>query len=575
MNPCADPGNPCAGAAAHPCAADPCAGNPCAYPGAPLVVPELQPANDPPELEPVPVRAVGVGQRVSFGLAAVDPESDTTRVELIEKPASATYDPITLTVTWTPTRADLPAATFLVRVTETDRVTARRRVFEHQLPIEVTRRPQPVPTAPGLGPEVEALLTIREPERLRAIDRALPFEVMLERAATLQAAALTAERSASGRVPDRRTLYHSVLRALADAHHNPRLDPDHRDFDRAAFGDPRTWQVVAVRPRLDKHWQELRVVYRATAAPEPAYAMFRLRPVIASPAPPEARAYNNQQLSQWVWDAFFDGGGALRPALVRDARAHGTAVAALVERVLTHRDDALLYARGTFVALATGARLGGGSARNPDGTYASGDGWAWTAMKPMPAPNGELRYVNIPIQGFWTRVVPSRDGMSWTPVCAPRFDPGDAHRVPAETRLCRPTLGLVDLPAVDQRGELVSARVDAANLYVEHKEVHANRYLPLRDPRRDHGEENGLTCSQCHTRRFGTRDLYDHASQSPAAGPPRRENKALPTTFFTIVPETDWSPYMRDFQKQQSCASRLALAHYLGKRAALPCELAP
>jgi hypothetical protein len=194
-------------------------------------------------------------------------------------------------------------------------------------------------------------------------------------------------------------------------------------------------------------------------------------------------------------------------------------------------------------------------------------------MKPVPAADGALAYVNIPIQGFWTRAVPSRDGTSWAPVCAPRFDRNDPQRVPSETRLCRPSLGLVDLPTI-RNGALESARVDAANLHVEHKQ-HASRYLPLRDPRRDLGEENGMTCSECHTRRFGTRDLYDDAATSPAGGPPRHANKALPTTFFTIVPEAEWSPYLRDFHKQQACATRLALARTIGKRAALPCELAP
>jgi hypothetical protein len=538
-----------------------------------VVEPSLPIANNPPELEPVGFDRVGVGQRVHFGIAAIDPESDQVRVELAAMPASATYDPITLTVSFTPTRADQPTATFLVRLIETDRATARRRVFEHRVHIAVTGTKQPLPIAAPLGPEVEALLTVHQAERLRAIDTALPFELMLERAAALHADALTYRRKPSGRVPDRRALYHTFLRALARAHDNPRLDPDHAGFDRAAFGDPRSWHVVAVRPRLDKEWHEVRVVYRALGAPEPAYAMFRLRPVMVGPVPPEARARNNELVSQWVWDALFATDGTLRPALVRDARAHGAAVAALVERVLSHRDAKTFYARGTFIALATGARLGGGSARNPDGSYASGDGWAWTAMKPGPTAAGELAYDNVPIQGFWTRAVPSRDGSTWTAVCAPRFDRNDPQRTPAETRLCRPSLGLVDLPAV-RDGAIESARVDAANLHVEHKR-HASRYLPLRDPRRDLGEENGMTCSECHTRRFGTRDLYDAAAVSPAAGVPRHENKALPTTFFTIVPAAAWSPYMLDFQQQQSCAARLALARALGKRADLPCELAP
>ena len=57
-----------------------------------------------------------------------------------------------------------------------------------------------------------------------------------------------------------------------------RLDPASPQFDKAVFGDPAAWKIVAVRPRIDKAWAELRVVYQAVKAPEP------------KPAPPQVPA---------------------------------------------------------------------------------------------------------------------------------------------------------------------------------------------------------------------------------------------------------------------------------------------
>ena len=60
----------------------------------------------------------------------------------------------------------------------------------------------------------------------------------------------------------------------------------------------KSWKLVAFRPRIDKQWTELRVVYQAMNAPEPVFAMFRLRPVVeyvpALPRPDEERDANNK-----------------------------------------------------------------------------------------------------------------------------------------------------------------------------------------------------------------------------------------------------------------------------------------
>ena len=60
------------------------------------------------------------------------------------------------------------------------------------------------------------------------------------------------------------------------------------------------------------------------------------------------------------------------------------------------------------VALPTEARMGGGSTRTADGSYASGDGWAWSVQKPMPSADGTKQgYIELGIPGFWTHTVAS------------------------------------------------------------------------------------------------------------------------------------------------------------------------
>jgi hypothetical protein len=526
--------------------------------------------NRPPEFFLPPHRAVGRGQKVSFGLAAIDPEMDTVRVDLIEKPASASYDPYTLTVTWTPTARDAPAGHFTAKVTETQRDGGKVRTYLHPFSIPVTRGRQPEPRARALAPVVETLITVHDPARLTEVNKKFPFDLMLERGALMLQKDLPADQQAKLGTPDRRALYQSFLKELAWLHDNPRLDPDSKEFDRASFGDPKSWKVITVRPRLDKKWQEVRVVYQAANAPEPVFAMFRFRPT-TDPAPPEAREVNNKVFSQSVYDAFFDQDGRLEAKLADDPSAHARALATWLEGVLSYKDPEQGWARASFLALPTEARMGGGSTRGPDGAYASGDGWAWSVLKPLPAGDGSSQaYQSMPIPGFWTAMQPAGD--TWKPVCAPRFDPHDAGHAPGYGVLCRAELGLVDLPELDD-GKVAKSKRDAHNLFVEHKLEHSVAGLPLRDPRRDLGEENGMTCSQCHTRDFGVRDYY--LDLDPKNGAPGVANPAIPTTNFIIVPTTGWEPYTIQFQQDQECKARKAMKELLGKETSLTCPLAP
>lgn len=541
----------------------------------PLPTPAPTPAapatpDRPPELFAPPWTAVGVGQTISFSVAAIDQDLDETIVNVTKMPKSATFDAITQTVTWTPTKADLPQGEFTVGATNADGKSSVVKTWT----IAVTAKKQPPPVAPAQDAAAETLFTIRQAPRLEQVNKDYPLDVMLAKSVELMRPALAEDAQKKlGPVEAPAVYYKELLKGLAETHKNPRLDPDDPKFDKAAFGDPRSWKIVAVRPRLDKAFMELRIVYQATRAPEPVFAMFRVRPTLDGPTlPPDARAHNNEVFVGMVTKRLF-AKGKLDPRWMKDMKAHGKAVAGLVHDVLEHADPDRPTARGAFVALALEARMGGGSARNADGSYKSGDGWAWSVEKPMPTADGTKQaWVNLGIPGFWTDVVAAPSPADpakkiWKPVCAPRFDPDATSHAPGYEVLCRKALGFVDLPA-DKDGKVVTSKIDANNLFVEHKNRWSVEKLALDDGRRDLGEENGMTCSQCHVRAFGVHTYADRGNVDPDAGPPST-NHPLATLNFQIVPTAQWQAFTLEFMKDQACKASKVLPDGGG----LGCEL--
>jgi len=558
---------PSPGPTVDPVAPHPPPADPVAIPPRPAAPPDRS-----PELFAPAWTAVGVGQTASFSTAAIDPDLDDVRVMVTAMPASARFDALTQTITWTPTRADLPEGTFELEISQPGRETPP---VEVTWKIAVSKKKVAPPVAPPASDAAETLFTIRDPARLAAAAKAYPFDTMLAAAARMQRDLFPPEVAAKlGKKIDKAALYRSFLAALAETHGNPRLDPGAPQFDKASFGKPSAWRLVAVRPRIDKAFHELRLVYQAVAAPEPVFAMFRVRPVLDLPTlPPEARAVNNQVFAELFWKHLLTADGAVDPRLVENKRAHARAVRALVAGVIDHRGDQP-WERGGFLALATAARMGGGSARDADGNYLSGDGWAWAVTKPLVAGDGTSQaYVDLGFPGFWTRVVPSADGSRWVAKCAPAFDPDDPKHQPGYQVLCRKAKGFVDLPG-EQDGKVASAKLDAANLFRPHKTGPAQALLPLDDGRRDLGEENGMTCAQCHTRSFGVRDYADPATVDPRAGTPRAPNRPLPTTAFQIVPTFRWEAFTLDFMQDQECKARVHLEEALGRTPQLDCALA-
>ena len=315
--------------------------------------------------------------------------------------------------------------------------------------------------------------------------------------------------------------------------------------------------------------------------------MFRLRPVVeyvpALPRPEEERVANNKIFLGMVQKHLMaDGGPSAK--LMKDPVLHGKEVAALMTDVMTFDDTqgkptSKPYLHGFEIGIAMEARMGGGSARNADGSYKSGDGWGWSAMKPFQTggDGSGQAYVNVAIPGFWTWTEPSEDKSTWDPICSQRFSPDDPKHVPGYEVLCRKTIGFVDLPDTNKDGKIVNGKREANNLYRDYKLTWSQEQMPLEDGRRDLGEENGMTCSQCHIRNFGMHDYGDPGATS-IRRPARRKGRTTRCRRSTSRSSrpTTWEPFTLEFVQHQECRGKANLEEALGADSAkgLTCSLA-
>ena len=539
-----------------------------------------------PEFFPPAWKMVAVGQTISFSTAVIDQDLDETVVSVKAMPATAKFDAVTQTITWTPSKDEAKKAEsdkeqFTIAIDQ----PARNKHIEKSFGIGVvTGKAIPEPKPPMQTAVIETLLMIRQPGRLEQVNKDWPLDKLLAVGAETFKLQIPEEKRAKLKGSlDGKTSYEQMLTGLAQTHQNPRLDPASPQFDKASFGSAADWKIVSFRPRIDKAWTELRVVYQAVKAPEPVFAMFRLRPVVeyvpALPRPEEEHEANNKIFLGMVAKHLMKN-GAPNPAFMKDQKAHGKAISALMTELMTFDDTKTKpYLHGFEIGIALEARSGGGSARNADGSYKSGDGWGWSAMKPFQTSEGSTQvYQNVAIPGFWTDTAPNKDNTTWVPKCAPRFNPEDKAHVPGYEILCRKTMGIVDLPD-NKDGKIVNGRRDANNLFFEHKKRWSVERIALEDGRRDLGEENGMTCSQCHIRNFGMHDFSDPANIDPTKGTPKAPNKALSTLNFVIIAngaQTKWEDFTLDFLHFQECRGKANFEKYIGADAAkgLTCPLA-
>lgn len=511
------------------------------------------PENREPELNSVRFKRVGVGQRITFGLAVIDEESDDVRVELIQKPRSARYNEKTLTVDWTPEKSDGKAGMFTVRITEFDRATNNpHRTLLKNFSIAIEPQPVSLPTVPPAPLAVETLISITDPERLEAANAQWPITAMFDRIAAIEASKQITP--ASGITPTNGAqLFRDALKNLALLHRNEEINPDSPRFNKQWNAE--NWRLIMVRPRMNKKVFELRLVYRNEAAAEPVYLMPRMRIIRGKDAgrPDEDRQKNNETFARLFYETFFDGAD-LKPWVAKDKKSYGEALANFISKVVTYNDPADPRMQANFAALPHNARLGGDDMLDAQGRYLRGNGWALGVMKVVPVERDGrkvLAFANLPIDGFATSVKANPQGTAYVPVPAPRFDPKSRDFVVGWDKLIdADDHGNVAIPD-EHDAPPTAAIIDSSSFSRPFKERFMVQETGLRDPRRRIFEERGMTCIQCHVRNFDEGDYLNAAVRDPKAGNDFGSTRDIPRLFFVLTPDEERSEFFRRNEEEQ------------------------
>lgn len=523
--------------------------------------------NRQPELGEIQFKRVGLGQRIFFGLAVIDEESDDVRVELVQKPASAAYNEKTLTVDWTPRASDGRRGDFAVRMTEYPRAgkgTPRTVLKTFSIAIE----PQPValPTTAPASLAVETLVSITDAKRLADANSKWPITAIFQRISEIEAGKQLKPDNQIQKTTGS-ALFRDALKNLAALHHNEEIDPDSPRFNRQWNAE--NWRLIMVRPRVNKKIFELRLVYRNVVAAEPVYLMPRMR--ITRGRDPdilkdnEWRQKNNRAFAALLHEAFFDG-ASLKPFVAADEKRYGEALTDFITRVVTYNDPSDPRMQANFAALPHNARLGGDDTLDAQGRYVHGNGWALGVMKVVPIErNGrkELAFNNEVIDGFATSIK-SPDGKAYKAVPAPAFVPGTASYVKDFDRLIDP-LGFAAMPDEhDARGGGVGGSIiDASSVSRPYKERFMIEETALNDARRRLMEERGMTCIQCHVRNFDEGDYLDTSVSNPSQLARMSKTRDIPRLFFVITPDDGRSEFLRRNEQEQVDNLRGVMRDYL------------
>lgn len=518
-----------------------------------------------PELVPIRIKGAGIGQRVFFGLGAIDHESDDVRVELLKKPESAKYNPKTLTVDWTPTKYDDPNGLFLVQVTEFRRDGGNPRTTRHTFNIPVSDQPVPLPELEPAPLEVEALISITDPERLHDTNQQWSIVKMFQRIAEIEAEKQV-ELGSSIKGTTGEALFREALVELAKLHNNDSVNPDSGSFDPAWNAEH--WRLICLRPRINKKVFELRFVYFNEKAAEQVYLMPRMRIIRGKDVEfsEEIRQANNLEYIKLFHNSFFDGPD-LKPFVAEDKAKYSKALAVFVTKYLNYSSAEHPQLKANFAALPHNARLGGDNRYDDHGNYLTGDGWALGAMKVQAIDREGERVLGItspPIAGFVASIEPTDQGDKFKSVPAPGYVKGTDTWQPGWETLVSKS-GTVAIPSVDDEGKVSAAKLDSASVAREHKQTYMVAETPLDDPRRRLFEEKGMTCIQCHVRNFDEGN-YLKSVQKPGDDAKAAWPQRIPTVFFVITP-TDHdgrSEYIRREEAEQVGNLKGVLRDYLG-----------
>ncbi|MBC7911500.1 MAG: hypothetical protein H7Y30_13415 [Pyrinomonadaceae bacterium] len=534
--------------------------------------------NKAPEMHPVRIKRVGLGQRIHFGLGAIDEESDDVRIEVVQKPASAKYNEKTLTVDWTPKPTDDPKGMFVIRITEYPLDKTRRpRELTKFFAIPVEAKPVQILELPPAPLEVDTLVSVIDPARLVAANERWSIVRLFDRIAGIETTKQVKQEN-NIQPTTGEALFRDALKNLAVLHRNEEIDPDSPKFNPEWKAE--NWRLIAVRPRLNKKTFELRLVYFNVVAPEPVYLMPRLRIVRGADAkrPEELRHKNNKEFARLLHNAFFEGEN-LKPFVAGDKKKYGEALAELITSVVGYSDPEDPLMQANFAAMPHNARLGGDNKYDEKGRYLSGDGWALGAMKVGTVErDGKkvLAFISPFIDGFATSIKPNADGTAYKPVPAPRFTPGSKDFASGWDRLVdEDDHGNVAIPDIGDGGAVKGSNIDSASFSREHKMKFMVAETSLRDPRRRLFEERGMTCIQCHVRNFDEGD-YLNPVNDPKQAAKVGATRDIERVFFVIVPtlKDGRTEYIRREEDEQVGNLKGVLRDYLGIKVNLNSPLA-
>ncbi len=492
--------------------------------------------NQLPEIADLHYTKIGLGQRLFFGLEVIDEEGDLIKVELAEKPKTAKFNQNTLTVDWTPTAADGENGRFLVKVTEIPRDKAHKnRTVTKEYNIKIVKEKVKLNELPMTTLEVDAFVSVIDPERLKAANKKWDIISLFQRIAEIEADKQIKPGS-DIRPSTGEQFFHDAMKQLAIMHKNPTIDPDDKRFNKE--WDAEHWKLTAVRPRINKKVFELRLVYFNVKAPEPVYLMPRMRIIRGGDAtrPDELRQKNNYVFAKKFHETFFDGEN-MKPFVAGDKARYGEALADFITWVLTYNDPQEPMMKANFAALPHNSRLGGGNEYDDQGNYLHGDAWALGAFLVNPVMrNGEkvLAITSPPISGFVASIKPNEDETAYKPATPPVADPASpAYKKGWETLVGDD--GTLFIPEVLPDGSIGKSNIDTTLNAHDYKFGYQTAETKLNDPRRRLFEEKGMTCIQCHVRNFDEGD-YLQSVQTPKETPEDISTRKIPRVFFVIVP---------------------------------------
>ncbi len=526
-----------------------------------------QTENQLPEIADLRHDKIGLGQRLTFGLEVIDEEADYIRIELVEKPKSAKFDQNTLTVDWTPQPSDGDSGKFVIKVTEMSPDKSRpNRSVTKEYNLKIVKERVKLKELPPTSLEVNAFVSIIDPERLKAANKKWGIVSFFQRAAEIEAEKQI--KPGSGIQPSSgKQLFRDAMKQLAILHKNPAVDPTSSKFD--PVWKAKNWELIAVRPRVNKKVFELRLVYFNEKAGPQAYFMPRMRIIRGGDATrPEAlRQKNNYIFAKKFHETFFDG-AEIKDFVKNDKAKYGEALANFITWTLNYSHPTEPMLRANFAALPHNSRLGGGNAYDNNGKYLHGDGWLLGAMKINPVVRNGRKVLAVnspPMAGFVAGVKPSESGTHYEKARAPITDKNSPLYKKGWEKLYDPVNHTVHVPEIMPDGSIKKANVDTTLIARDYKFKYMVAKTKLRDPRRRLFEEKGMTCIQCHVRNFDEGD-YLSSVQKPKKSIAKVENRKIPRVFFIIIPtlHNGRNEYIHREEQEQISNLQGVFRDYLG-----------